>query len=73
MLCFAVQKLVSLIRSHPFVFVCIFIAPGGGSNKILLRFMSEGVLLMFSSKNFIVSSLIFRFLIQFTYCELIFV
>ena len=30
------KKLVSLIRSHPFVFVFIVIAPGGGSNKILL-------------------------------------
>ena len=67
------KKLVSLIRSHPFVFVFIVIAPGGGSNKILLWFMSEGVLLMFSSKSFIVSSLTFRSLIPFIYCEFIFV
>ena len=34
MLSFAVQKLLSLIRSHLFIF--IFITPGGGSKKILL-------------------------------------
>ena len=41
---FAVQKLLSLIRSHLFIFVFIFITLGGGSKKILLRFMSENVL-----------------------------
>ena len=30
---FAVQKLLSLIRSHLFIFVFIFITPGGGSKK----------------------------------------
>ena len=33
---FAVQKLLSLIRSHLFIFVFIFITLGGGSKKILL-------------------------------------
>ena len=54
MVSFAVQKLLSFIRSHLFIFVFIFITPGGGSKKTLLQFMSENVLPMFSSKNFIV-------------------
>ena len=33
---FAVQKLLSLIRSHLFTFVFIFITLGGGSQRILL-------------------------------------
>ena len=43
MISFAMQKLLSLIRSHLFIFVFIFITLGGGSKKILLRFMSESV------------------------------
>ena len=57
MVSFAVQKLVSLIRSHLFIFVFIFITLGGGSKKVLLRFMSKSVLPMFSSKSFIVPGL----------------
>ena len=37
---FAVEKLLSLIRSHLFVFVLISITLGGGSKRILLQFMS---------------------------------
>ena len=33
---FAVQKLLSLIRSHLFIFAFISITPGGGSWKMLL-------------------------------------
>ena len=44
MVSFAVQKLLSLIRSHLLIFVFIFITLGGGSEKILLRFMSKSVL-----------------------------
>ena len=33
---FAVQKILSLIRLHLFIFVVIFITLGGGSKKILL-------------------------------------
>ena len=62
---FAVQKLLSLIKSHLFIFVFIVITLGGGSEKILLWFMSESVWPMFSSKIFTVSGLIFRSLIQF--------
>ena len=32
---FVVQKLLSLVRSHFFIFVFISITPGGGSQKIL--------------------------------------
>ena len=40
---FAVQKLLSLIKSHLFIFVFIVITLGGGSEKILLWFMLESV------------------------------
>ena len=33
---FAVQKILSFVRSHLFIFVCISISLGGGSKKILL-------------------------------------
>ena len=54
---FAVQKLLSLIRSHLFIFVFTVITPRGGSEKTLLSFMSESVWPTFSSKSFIVSGL----------------
>ena len=57
---FAVQKLLSLIRSHLFTFVFISITLGGGSWRVLLSFMSSSVLPVFSSKSFIVSGLAFR-------------
>ena len=60
MVSFAVQKLLSLIRPHLFIFVFIVITLGGGSKKILLWFMSKSVFPMFSSKSFIVSSFTFR-------------
>ena len=62
---FAVQKHLSLIRSHLFVFIVIML--GGGSEKILLWFKSEGVWPMFSSKSFTVSGLKFRSLIHFEF------
>ena len=68
---FAVQeKLLSLIRSHLFIFVFISIIMEDRSKKILLQFMSESVLPLFSSKIFIVFNLTFRSLIH---SELIFV
>ena len=68
---FAVQKLLSLIKSsHLFIFVFTVITPRGGSEKMLLSFMSESVWPMFSSQSFIVSGLISRSLIH---CEFIFV
>jgi len=56
MVSFALQKLLSLIRSHLFIFVFIFITLGGGSKKLLLQFMTKSVLPIFSSKSFTVSS-----------------
>ena len=64
---FVVQKLLSLVRSHLFTFVFIYINLGGGSDRILLLCISNSVLLIFSSKNFIVSSLIFKSLIHFEF------
>ena len=64
---FAVQKLLSLIRSHLFIFVFTVVTLRGGSEKILLSFMSESVWHMFSSKSFIVSGLIPRSLIHFEF------
>ena len=58
-----VQKLLSLLRSHLFIFAFISNILGGGSSRILLWFMSESVLPMFSSRSFIVSRLTFRSLI----------
>ena len=62
---FAVRKLLSLIRSHLCIFVFIVIIPTGAYEKMLLWFMWESVWPMFSYKNFMVSSLIFRSLIYF--------
>ena len=44
---FAVQKLLSSIRSHLFTFVFIFLTLGGGSQRILLWIMSSSVLPVF--------------------------
>ena len=43
MLSFALQKLLSFIRSHFFIFVFISVTLGGGSKRILLWFMSKSV------------------------------
>ena len=60
---FAVQKLLSLIRPHLFIFIFIFITLGGGSKKILLWLSSKCVFPMFSSKSFILPGFTFRSLI----------
>ena len=67
MVSFAVQKSLSIIRSHLFIFVFIVITLGGRSEKILLWFMSESVRPVFFSKSFIVSGLIFMSLINFEF------
>ena len=67
MVSFAVQKLVSLIRSHFFIFTFTSLALGDWFKKILLRFMSENVLPIFSSRTFIVSCLIFKSLSHFEF------
>ena len=61
---FGVQKLFSLIRSHLFIFVFIVTTLRGGSEKMLLLFMSESVWPLWSSKRFVVSGLISRSLIH---------
>ena len=58
MVSFAVQKLLSFIRYHLFIFLFISITQGGGSKKILLQFMSESVLPMFCSRSYSIWSFI---------------
>ena len=53
--------------SHWFIFAFISIILGDRSKKILLWFISESVLPMFSSRSFAVSSLTFRPLIHFEF------
>ena len=62
---FAVQKLLSLSSSHLFIFAFISIIRGDVLKKMLLWFISESVLPMFSPKSFTVSGLTFRSLIYF--------
>jgi len=50
---FAVEKLVSLIRSHWFIFAFISIALGEWPEKIFARLISENISLMFSSRSLI--------------------
>ena len=64
---FAVQKLSNLIKSYLFIFVFTVITLRGGSEKMLLLFMSECVWPMFSSRSLIVSGLISRSLIHFEF------
>ena len=64
-LSFAVQKLLSFIRFHLIIFISVHL--GGGSERILLWFMSKSTLPMFSSKSFIVSGLKFESLIHFEF------
>ena len=54
-------KLVSLIRSHLFIFAFISTALGDWSKKTLVQFISKNVLSMFSSRSFMVSYLMFGF------------
>ena len=57
---FAVQKLLSLNGSHLFIFALVSFAFRDRSKKILLHFMSNSILSMFSSRSFMVLGLIFR-------------
>ena len=65
MVSFAVQKLLSLIRYHLFLF--LFSLLYEVDQKKLLQFLSKDVLPMFFSKSFIVSRLMFRSLICFEF------
>jgi len=64
---FAVQKIVSLTRSHLFLFVFIFIDLGDWLKKTLVLFMSENVLPLFPSRSFMVSGLMFKSLSHFEF------
>uniref|UniRef100_A0A4X1SUS7 Uncharacterized protein n=1 Tax=Sus scrofa TaxID=9823 RepID=A0A4X1SUS7_PIG len=55
------------MKSHLFIFVFTVITLRGGSEKMLLSFMSETVWPILSSKSFIVSGLISRSLIHFEF------
>ena len=63
----AVQKLLTLIRSHLFTFASVSFSLGERSKKYLLQFKSKGILPIFSFRSFIVSSLTFRSLIHFEF------
>ena len=66
MVSFAVQKLLSLIRSHLFIFTFIAFASGKRSKKnIATIYVKECS--MFSSRSFMVSGLTFRSLIYFQF------
>ena len=56
MVSFAVQKLLSLIRSHLFIFAFIPFTLGDGSKKTLLH-LCQSILLLFSSRSSIVYSI----------------
>ena len=61
MVSFAVQKLISLIRFHSFIFAFISVALGDCPREALVKFMSENALSIFSFRIFMVSCLIFNF------------
>ena len=63
---FTVQRLLSIIRSHLYIFVFISINLGDGTKKILLRFMSKSTLPNFFS-SFIISSLTLRSFVHFEF------
>ena len=67
MVFFAVQKLVSLIRSHLFIFAFVYVALGDWPKKTFVRLMSENVLPKFSSRSLMVSCLTFKSLSHFEF------
>ena len=64
---FAVQKLLSTIRSHLFILVFTVITLGGGSETILLWFMLESVQPLFSSESFYTIQSYIRSLMHFEF------
>uniref|UniRef100_A0A8D1JKV6 Uncharacterized protein n=1 Tax=Sus scrofa TaxID=9823 RepID=A0A8D1JKV6_PIG len=66
MVSFAVQKLISLIRSHWFIFVFISVALGDWPNKTFVSFMSENVFPC-PSRSSMVSCLMFKSLSHFEF------
>ena len=69
MVSFAVQKLVSLIRFHWFIFAFISVSLGDRPEKTFVRLISENVLPMFSSRS-LMYCLVFK---SFSHFEFIFV
>ena len=67
MVSFAVQKLVSWIRSHFFIFAFIYIVLEDWPKKTLVQFMSENVLPMLFSRSFMVSRPMFKSLSHFEF------
>ena len=67
MVSFAVQKLISLIRSHLFIFAFISSALGDWPKSTLLWFMPENVLPVIFSRSFMVSCLLFKSLSHFEF------
>ena len=65
MVSFAVQKPLSLIGSHLFIFASVSFALRDRSKKILLGLMSKSVFPMLSSRSCVVFQFIFRSLIHF--------
>ena len=62
---FAVKKFLGLGGSNLFLFLFPFL--GDELMEILLQFMSDSVLPLFSSKSFIASGLTFRLLLHFKF------
>ena len=62
----AVQKMLSLIRSHLFIFVLIFITQKEYP-KLYCCYLCQSILPVFSSKSFIVYDLTFKSLIHFEF------
>ena len=67
MVFFSLQKHVSLIMSHLFIYVFISNSLGDWPKKTLVQFMSENVLPMLSSSGFIVLWLVFKSLSHFEF------
>ena len=61
------EKCFQLNWTNFLIFVFIFITLGGGSKKIFLWFMSKSLLPVFSTKSFIVYSLMCKTLIHFEF------
>ena len=66
MVSFVVQKLLSLIRSHLFIFAFVSFALRDRSKKNCYD-LCQRIFCLFSSRSFMFSTLIFRFLIYFTF------
>ena len=69
MVSFAVQKLLSLIRHHLFIFPFIYLALRNKIPKIMLQFTLESALPVFPFRSYMVSGLTFRSLVNLFLCR----